>query len=325
MVTPVNVVDAGLVARSLTALGCTGRYRLLRKLAGGASGAQVFLLELDDMLKPAGEHVLDAGQWPDGRMCLNGAHVVLKVTEDPVWRPRALRELAVYAELAANLDVAFAPVLAAGSDSESIRLLLTEQQPYPAAPLVSRDAWVGLADELGRLHQPPPRDLPWLTYRPWPTPERVEAAVQQWNALGFGTLARRAAEQVARGRELEESQRQVLTHGDCHVGNLLRSTSGDTMWADWQEVCLSSGFGDLAFLWQRAEFADARPPREAMTEAYLERRDLGRAVDARAALEVCELLLLLVAWPPYIPLGLPSQQRALTRRLEQLVDQRPSS
>lgn len=112
----------------------------------------------------------------------------------------------------------------------------------------------------------------------------------------------------------------VLTHGDCHVGNLLRSSTGSTLWADWQEVCLSTGVDDLVFLWQRAEFDGASPPRDAMAAAYGSARHLGKDADLGRALAACELRLLLVEWPEYVSYGTDAQRRIMTQRLEDVVE-----
>jgi len=295
----VVVVDVavGVVSGSLSALGCEAPHRVLRTLTAGGSGARVFLLEL-----------------PTGR-------AVLKVTEDPTWRRRARRELGVYRELAGTLGVGVPAVIAARSDRGVIRLLLAEHPPYPPAPAVTDPEWMVLAGQLGRLHRPPDPTPPWLEHRPWPASDQLARAVAWWTIRGFGALARRAAALIAVGHELDEALPRVITHGDCHVGNLLRSDVGDTVWVDWQEVCLSSGLLDLAFLWQRAEFAGATPPREAMWDAYLTTRGLRPDLDPRPVLAVAELLLLLVAWPSFLLHGSKHQQDLMTHRLGQLVDE----
>ncbi len=294
--TVVVVNDAEeVVSASLAALGCEAPHRVLRTLMVGGSGASVFLLEL-----------------PTGR-------AVLKVTEDPAWRRRARRELGVYRELAGTLGVVVPAVIAAHSDRGVIRLLLAEHTPYPPAPAVTDLEWTALADQLGRLHHPPDPAPPWLEHRPWPGSDQLAQAVDWWTARGFGALARRATELIAVGHELDGIAPRVITHGDCHVGNLLRSDRGDTVWVDWQEVCLSSGFLDLAFLWQRAEFAGATPPREAMWEAYLTTRGLRPDLNPRSLIGVAELLLLLLAWPSYLHHGSKPQQELVTHRLGQLV------
>ncbi len=291
------VADVSVVSAALAVLGCSSPHRVLQVLTAGGSGAQVFLLEL-----------------PTGR-------AVLKVTGDLGWRDRARRELGVYLDLAGRLGVGVPAVIAAGDDHGVIRVLLAAHPPYPPAPAVTDGEWTSLAGQLGRLHRPPNPTPPWLGHRRWPGSEQLERAVDWWTARGFAAAASRAAALIAAGRERDENVPRVLTHGDCHVGNLLHSPTGQTLWVDWQEVCLSSGLVDLVFLWQRAEFAGATPPRETMWDAYLAARGFGADLDLRAALAVAELGLLLVDWPPFLPYGPQHQQDLMADRLGQLVDE----
>lgn len=297
----VVVVDVQAVAvavsASLAALGCRGPYRVLRTLTAGGSGASVVLLEL-----------------ATGR-------AALKVTEDPAWHSRAKRELGVYRELTATLGVDIPAVIAAHSDRGVIRLLLAAHTPFPPAWAVTDMEWTALADQLGRLHHPPDPAPPWLEHRAWPSSDRLARAIDWWTARGFGAVARRATDLIAVGHELDRTLPRVITHGDCHVGNLLRSDEGDVVWVDWQEICLSSGVLDLAFLWQRAEFAGATPPRRAMWDAYVATRGFTPDLDARSLIGVAELLLLIVDWPSFLPYGSGHQQELMTRRLGQLVDE----
>ena len=161
--------DVNLVTRSLVALGRACRYRLLRRLSGGVSGAQVLLLEM--------EH----------------ERAVLKVTEVRGWRERALRELSVYSELAPVLGVALPTVTASHSDDGAVQILMAEHQPLPLAPALSVVAWVELAEQLGRLHRPVAPWPAWLRHRPWPPPDRIAEAVRRWDGLGLEVLAERAA------------------------------------------------------------------------------------------------------------------------------------
>ena len=62
-----SAADVALVHRSLKALGSPAASRVVKKLSVGASGSQVFSLELE------------------------GGRAVLEVTEDPGWRVRAER------------------------------------------------------------------------------------------------------------------------------------------------------------------------------------------------------------------------------------------
>ena len=288
--------DVNLVSRSLAALGRECRYRLLKRLSGGVSGAQVFLLELEN------------------------ERAVLKVTEDPGWRQRALRELSVYSELAPALGIELPTVTASHSDDGAVQILMAEHQPFPMAPALSVAEWIKLAGQLGQLHHPGAPSPPWLRHRAGPTPDRIAGAVRRWGNLGFQVLADRAAELLGELRGSDDGLPAVLTHGDCHVGNLLHSPTGSTLWADWQEVCLSTGADDLIFLWQRAEFDGASPPRDAMAAAYGNARDLGQGADFGRVLAACELRLLLVEWPEYVFHGTDAQRRLMAQRLEAVVE-----
>lgn len=289
-----TAADAASVKSSLKALGLPPTTQVVERLSAGASGSQVFALRLD------------------------GDCAVLKVTEDPSWRVRAERELAVYGDLAGSLDV-LPEVLGAHRDDRGVHLLLTAYEPFPAASTLNDSAWVQLADRLGCLQSAPISAADWLPSRRWPGPQEVLAAVQLWNDRGSSVPAARGAARLAMTRNLPPLAEPVLTHGDCHVGNLLHGPGGRVLWIDWQEVCLSSGFDDLVFLWQRAEFGGAHPPREAMIAAYAAARDLPLDGPLRAAVEAAELRLLLVAWPHFLPYGSQRQQQAMTQRLNRLA------
>lgn len=290
-----TAADVALVHRSLKALGLPAASQVVEKLSVGASGSQVFSLELD------------------------GDRAVLKVTEDPGWRVRAERELAVYDELAGSLTDVLPEVLGSHRDAGAVRLLLATYEPFPAASTLDDSAWVALAGQLGRTQSVPVQAAEWLQARPWPQSEDVLAAVQLWNDRGSAVPAARGAARLAVVRDLPPLAGPVLTHGDCHVGNLLHGPGGRVLWADWQEACLSSGLDDLVFLWQRAEFDGAHPPREAMNAAYAAARSFSLDDAFRAAVEAAELRLLLVAWPHFLPYGRQERQQAMTQRLHRLT------
>lgn len=287
--------DVDLVQRSLRELRWRGTFEVVKKLSVGASGSQVFLLDL------------------------NGGRAVLKVTEDPDWHERAEREFAVYNQFAEALTNVLPEVLAADRDDRAVRLLLTAYQPFPSASSLDDAAWLALAEQLGQVQGVPVPAAAWLQSRPWPSSEDVVAAVQLWNDRGSDVPAARGAAQLAVARNLQPIADPVLTHGDCHVGNLLQASDGRVLWTDWQEVCLSSGLDDLVFLWQRAEFDGAHPPREAMTAVYAAARCLPLDDAFRAAVSACELRLLLFAWPHFLPYGRRDRRQAMTQRLHQLT------
>jgi aminoglycoside phosphotransferase (APT) family kinase protein len=210
--------------------------------------------------------------------------------------------------------------LGTGSDDGAVHILMAEHQPFPLAPALGVAAWVELAEQLGRLHRPVAPWPAWLRHRPWPPPDRIADAVRQWDRLGFEALAERAAGLLGELRGSDAGLAAVVTHGDCHVGNLLHSPTGRTLWVDWQGVCLSTGADDLVFLWQRAECDGASPPRDAMAAAYGSARNLGQDAGLRRALAACELRLLLVEWPEYVSCGTDAQRRIMAQRLEDVVE-----
>jgi hypothetical protein len=252
------------VGRSLAALDWSRQLGACRRLAGVASDADVFLLEI------------------------GAQRVVLKVTHgrsDDRWRPRARRELLLYTEVADDLGLSVPAVLATQSDDAV----------FPG----------------------------WTKRRPWPSSIDVGHAIEKWSALGYRTLAHRAAAVLPVARaSVNDLLPTALIHGDCNVGNLLLS-GGQIVRADWQEISLGAGPEDLALLLQRAEFDGARPPRAAMLDAYSTARGIPGNADLGRALAAAELRLLLVDWPKYVPYGTADRQQTMVQRLQHLVEEWP--
>ena len=289
------------VQRGLEVLGWDAPVGQVEGLSGGASGSSVF------WLGTAGERL------------------VLKVTENPRRRDRALRELRVYQELGPVLGDVL-PVLHAGRHAQhGVFLLLSASEPFPPARSWTPDAWLRVADRLGRWQRTPVHDPTWVPLRPDPSTTEVAVALRHWTARGTGALAARAARRLAEGAERRRARTVgpvlVLTHGDCHVGNLLQGRAGQPLWVDWQDVCLTTGLDDLVFLWQRAEFDGAHPPRAALTAAYAAARGLPDDASLRQELSAADLRLLLVAWPQFLRYGTREGQQLMTHRLQQLVEE----
>lgn len=281
------------VAPSLAALGCAPATGEVVLLSGGRSGAQVFRVET------------------------GGQRAVLKVTEDPGWRQPALRELALY-QSADRGRTAFRPaLLAARYDGEVVRLLLAAHEPYPPAPALVEDDWLAVAARLGQLHRLPLPPGEWRRPRTMDSPAAVAAALRGWDGHGWSAVATRAARRLADADD--PGPGPVLAHGDCHLGNLVRGPDGGPLWVDWQEVGLGSGLGDLVFLWQRAEFDGARPPRAAMTASYADARGLRLDRSLRSALDAVELRLLLIAWPAFLSHGSEAGRQVMAGRLTELA------
>jgi aminoglycoside phosphotransferase (APT) family kinase protein len=192
----------------------------------------------------------------------------------------------------------------------------------PHARDISPADWSATATALGKLHSEPVPAWPGLETLPSPQSGAVETAATFWAQRGQREVAQRAAELILRGPPSESPSRAapLVEHGDCHTENIVRDEDGTFRWIDWQEAHLGDGFSDLAFLWQRAEFAGGSPPRAAMTAAYAAARQLPSLTDIDRELKAAELRLLFLSWPPFLGYGRPEEQHLMMRRLATLVD-----
>jgi thiamine kinase-like enzyme len=143
--------------------------------------------------------------------------------------------------------------------------------------------------------------------------------------LPLRRMAERLALEMPRFDRGRERLPLTLCHGDAHWGNLLQGVTGGWVWADWQGVRLGEGVNDLVFFWQRA-FAEtgSLPPMEHLMGAYVE--GLSRAGVSPVAEDVLgravgwfDLVLWLVAWPPYLGWLEPEIRGRVLRRIENLL------
>lgn len=206
---------------------------------------------------------------------------VVKVTTDPGRLARARREVEVLHHLAEGPVLVAPAVLGSAVTAEGVAVALEEGTPLPDAGRLTADDWGAIALLVAAVHAVP--------------------VPPGWE------------EQVVAG-----PLPPVLEHGDCHVDNMVRDRAGRVLLVDWQEARLGHGLADLVFVWQRAEFAGAHPPREAMTEAYADARGLDRVALA-PLLDRIELRLLREEWPPFLSLGDDAGRAALARRLAALT------
>jgi hypothetical protein len=296
-----------------------GRDIPIERLSGGLSGASVLRVEVD------------------------GRAMVLKLTSpgaDGVVRERAERESHFYRGLAASVPVQVPELIGqASGDGEGTLLLLAAYPPAP--PLVDWKLadYERVARDLGMLHGTfwgvVPGDLPgWLGTVPRVLVDMAGEASSRWAGLDVDDALlplRRAAELTALEVPRLDRERErlplTLCHGDAHRDNLLRGESGAWVWADWQEVRLREGVGDLSFFWQRAfAVTDSVPPVEGLLGAYGEglsqagvskvsEADLGQAV------AWSELVSWLIAWPPYLGWLEPGVRGRVLQRIEALLRQ----
>lgn len=283
-----------LIRHALDALGSSADLGTARRLTNGRSGSLVVALDQD------------------------AARLVLKVTRDADRLPRAALEVRLVADPQLQRD-AFVPRFVAGAQrTDSVWLLTERYSRLPDARAIDPSTWARLAARLGALHRSPVPTWSGLEPRAWPSDQQVAAACLLWADFAAGGLARRAAAVLTGLGHGPPDLDLVLTHGDCHIENLLRDDHRTLRWIDWQEACLSDGAEDLVFLWQRAEFSGADPPREAMLRDYCAARAIDCDVFRRAVFRA-ELRLLLVSWPYFLGYGPPARRRRMIERLAALV------
>lgn len=285
--------------------------RTVRQLA-----ARLGLEPIDDIRR------LTMGQ--SGTLVVRGSHggrsVVLKITRDGRRLQRARSELRLIAERPGRLD-RILPRYVAGHQNESVVCLaIQEHRPLPHPGQLTHDDWTTIATSIGHVHQVPTPTWWPTTRNAAPTPMQLSRAADSWTHLGYQDAARRAARILSDTATIRMDPSPTFTHGDCHTENAVRDDHGMIRWIDWQDARPGDGLGDIVFLWQRAEFAGARPPREAMLMAYCTARDIAAGPALRTLLDVAELRILFISWPPFLPNGSASAQQMMKTRLHDLVD-----
>lgn len=233
---------------------------------------------------------------------------VLKVTEHTSAdaRAQARREHDAYTRLAPTLPVRIPELLHAQVSPARTVLVLRRHEPARPAQAWTRHDWAATVDALAALHDAPlPADpTPW-TWTPWAglDPVHDRAALDGlWNTEQTqGALTRVLVAQDELGR-LAEAVLAVLTHGDCHTGNILGAT-GQPIFSDWASARIAPATDDLAFLLLRATAeSPVAPPREAMLTRYATLRGLPLDLvdDAVRARQVLTLALQYPAFAAYL-------------------------
>jgi aminoglycoside phosphotransferase (APT) family kinase protein len=295
----------------------------VRTLAGGLSGSGVYGLRRD------------------------GVEAVLKTTlaedrEGAVMRAR--REVRFYQHLASHVPLCTPTVLAMIDDKSGVALLFPAYLPPLPAEQWTREAGVVVASELARLHAQPWEDvatrpeLNWLE-RPRSTglAQRCEYGRSYWDQLEHddersgvfrASSVRAIRDGLERAEELARAAREApitLCHGDCHRENILHTTDGQFVWADWQEVRLGRGLVDLIFFTERALADGAELPHDEMLQVYREQLaahggpyiPLSRLMHAARG---AELLSWLLDWPPFLVRAAPERLSRVLERIEVLVN-----
>jgi hypothetical protein len=317
-----SITHNTLIAKCLERVGERSILLGFRLLSGGVSGARTY------------------------RLRLGSGSVVLKVTpaDSPRYQlERSAREMAFFFALAPRIPLRVPRLLGAYEDDDlGVCLLLAAHRPIPAADWREAD-YLAVAGELAGFHAAFWGQTDTLADHVWlrrPDPQArardIAHARESWRTLAGlphlgGVLDGATCAWVAGLLEHEDDIEDALTalpftlcHGDCHAGNLLRATDGNLVWADWQEVGVGPGPGDLSFFFQRAPSGGELPHVEAMIQTY--RRALEAATGERVAAETLrrvlaadELRTRVLYWPDYLAQATAEQLAGMVGRMRELA------
>lgn len=242
--------------------------------------------------------------------------VIMKVTTDPARIARAELEAQLLTDPVGQFAHVMPRLVASASGHGWVAIATEKGLPLAPPQQLNHQAWEALAAALATVHQPPTAVVGLHATTGSARASTSDDGLKVWAELGSGR-------DVARGLELLTHPPTwdlpfVLEHGDCHTENLVHHPAGGYRWIDWQEAQLGDGLTDLVFMWQRAEFAGARPPRLDMTARYAHARQLTPS-KLQPALDYAELRQLLHSWPPFLSYGGSAAQDVLRGRLKTLV------
>jgi hypothetical protein len=280
------------------------------------------------------------------RISAPGGDLVLKVTLPgcPSYvLERAQREVLFYRHIATKVPLGVPRVIDTFlSDDSFVCVLMKAYQPTGYSHQWREAQYVSAARQLAHLHAAfwgrtdQLSELPWLKRNRSLVDADSGPAKEQWRNLRDdeqlgAVLTMRYYEMVGSLfnvlQEVQEALRPfplTLVHGDCHMANVLHDRRGRLVWADWQEVGIGIGPGDLSFFLERAYFAGAAVPHQAVTQQYQVslQMAMGHGLPMPLLLEtLCrvELLSWLLSWAPYLHLGGPEQLARVLNRIEVLA------
>lgn len=275
------------------------------------------------------------------RIDLANQAVVLKITSatsDRTLQERAVREADFYRDLAHRVPLRVPKLVGLSLSEEGSLLLLEAAFPAPVFADWSETDFQRVAYDLGRLHgtfwdKANDVGMPgWLRQSSSVSAEQATIAEALWTEMVLpsdfnpqrNAMAHLALQVPALDRE-RATLPPTLCHGDAHRENLLQASTGEWLWADWQEVRRGQGVDDLAFFWQRAYVVtEAIPTLGSLVDAY--QQGLVNAGlpplphgDLMQALSWSELRMWAIDWPAYLGWLSPTEVERVLLRTEALI------
>lgn len=249
---------------------------------------------------------------------------------------RARRELTFCTGLAHQLPLRTPYLLKTYVGAEHV-ILLTDV--YTSSPPYDDEDFKRLGQQLGSLHAAFWNETHLLSGATWlkqpdrTLDEKVSRALVAWQELQLqpqftdvletNAWIQPCLNHLPRFHALYDYLPLTLCHGDCHLGNILRDSSGAFVWIDWQDVGLGCGAADVSFLIQRAEMSGVAVPRDIVLTAYYQGlTEAGVQVDEEQIIkgvEVEELKSLSLEWPFYLKQAPKEQVISLLERIHTLA------
>lgn len=273
--------------------------------------------------------------------------VILKVAlakSEPYVFQRAQREFNFYRTLAGRIPLTIPCMLSYYTDDDfGICILFAAYQPSGSPKAWQEEDYLEVAKQLASFHAlfwkktEELSEFPWLRKPSLGTDStQIQRAYDAWRHLSGqrrlrDVLAAQSFQSLYSKFEhiptidaIIHSFPMTLCHGDCHIGNLLRDSQGNLIWADWQEVGLGRGPEDVSFLLQRALFAGGVVASESVIKAYQEHIEVqtGEEISLTAIKRVvdsAELRMQLLHWPFYLKQAPVEQISNMLDRIEMLA------
>lgn len=316
----------------------TGRWKNLRlgydePGRWASSVGPMTVIDVDEVFSALGVIATEGAEPPEGGMSgatllegltTSGAPVIVKVIglSSPDQAAQGRRELCVYTEISRRIAIPSPRMVAAQETREWIALAVERHEPAEPAEAWTAAQWTDLASLLGLMHGtsrdvesvPPPLDLQHRQER-----EGVDSFARRlWNAPEDEKRLKRVTEDITLLRAAVDGSPHSFVHGDCHPGNVVRTSPGRPLLVDWASARVGPSVGDIAFALTRAAAVADSVPRHPTIDAY----SAAAGVDAdrtHRAVTAHQLLVLVEQYPEFADFLAPRDVDRLRRTFDALL------
>ncbi|OYN89352.1 phosphotransferase enzyme family protein [Parenemella sanctibonifatiensis] len=291
------------------------------------------VIDANELFSALGLAAAEGADLPEGGMSgatllegltTSGAPVIVKVIElsSPDQAGQGRRELFAYTELSRRIAIPSPRMVAAHETEDWIAIALERHEPAEPAQAWTTAQWTDLAGLLGRMHRTsrgvrsvtPPLDLQRRHERDGPD----SFARRLWSAPDDENRLKRVADDLTHLRAAVDESPHSFVHGDCHLGNVVRTSTGRPLLVDWASARVGPSVGDISFALTRAAASADTVPRHPAMDAY----SSAAGVDAdqtRRAATAHQLLILVEQYPEFADFLAPRDVDRLRRTFDALL------